>query len=310
MLGFLQGFAYGLWLSCLPWFLAGMVNPRWALVSEPPLRWHLFLRYWLVAPGIAMLCWLTSLWGGFEPSLLGWLSGLAAIPVELSLRRGWKKWQAWREARRVRLAHEVAHEASLQQRRARGLAVLPKQAPQEDADALVQALWHTQQALLRHGRVHEAEQADRLYARYQHVLTVVDQTFDPRELASERVRSLVQEVCGGALQRLEAVSGLYAALANIDVDDVRARLAVGAAPLSAELRAALQRRLDLVTQNEQRAQALISANEAALTAIDDVAVALSQVDTRLERADVAADAALQELRRFAEGAQRYGRVGG
>ena len=76
MLDFLQGLAYGLLVSCMPWLMAGMLDPRLALPEEVAKRWQVILRYGFVAPFIGVLLFLTSLWGGFGASLGGWLAGL------------------------------------------------------------------------------------------------------------------------------------------------------------------------------------------------------------------------------------------
>ena len=74
-----------------------------------------------------------------------------------------------------------------------------------------------------------------------------------------------------------------------------------------EERQALTRRLDLVAETEQRLRELSARNEAALTALDDAAVAVAAVETDRPQASVAADQALADLRRFAEKAHHYGR---
>ena len=64
MLGFLQGFSYGLFMTCLPWLLVGLVNPGLAVPRSTPSRLQVIVRYCLVVPSLSMLLWLTSLWGG------------------------------------------------------------------------------------------------------------------------------------------------------------------------------------------------------------------------------------------------------
>ena len=44
MFGFLQGLAYGLFVSCLPWLIIGLINPRLALPSEPFTRLRVLIR--------------------------------------------------------------------------------------------------------------------------------------------------------------------------------------------------------------------------------------------------------------------------
>ena len=59
MLEFLQGFAYGLFVTCLPWGLVGLVNPRLVLPTEQPGRFQVMFRYGLLLPFVRIVIWLT-----------------------------------------------------------------------------------------------------------------------------------------------------------------------------------------------------------------------------------------------------------
>jgi hypothetical protein len=311
MFGFLQGFAYGLAVSCVPWFVAGMLNPRLAVPTDPPSRWEVVVRYWFVVPFIVFVLWLTSLWGGFSPTLAGWLAGLAAIAVELPVERRWRRWRAARAARRREAARdaEAARQRATLEREAResGVLVLEPARPPVGADDIVLALCEAKQRLLDARRPDLAAQADRLYTRYAHVLDVLGAKFDARELTFERSRGLVAEVCRGALDTLSTMASLARGVAGIDVAFVRRRLEREAAHLSVDERQALHRRLELFEDTERRLRELAARNEAALTALDDTAVAVARVETGRPQARVAADQALQDLRRFADKAALYGR---
>lgn len=310
MLGFLQGFAYGLFLSCLPWFLTGIANPKFALPTEPFHRGRVFLRYWLTVPFVAFLLWLTSLWGGFDPTLPGWLTGLAAIAVELPLERRWRNWRAARAQRR----RDAEQEATAMRKRAvleraqreAGMAVLdPAQAP-VGADNVVLALVEAKRRLLAVRRPELAIQADRLYTRYARVLDTLKTKFDERELTYDRWRGLVVEVALGGVDSLGSMASLADGVAGVDEEFVQRRLAHEAERLPAEERRALERRLELVNETEQRLRALTASNEAALTALDNAAVAVARVETGRPQASVAADLALRDLHRFIDNAERYG----
>ncbi|QFT83674.1 hypothetical protein FIU88_01690 [Halomonas sp. THAF12] len=308
MLGFLQGAAYGLFLTCLPWCLAGLASPRLALAVEQPSRWQVVVRYAFLVPFLSLLMWLTSLWGGFDPSLGGWLAGLAAIAVELPLERRWRRFRARRHKRRLeemlraeatRRRHESAREA--------GVSELDPDHPPADADEVVQALCRAKRALLEVDRADHAAQVDRLYSRYGNVLEVMASRFTAGELAHERARSLVVEVCMGAVDNFTAMASQARGVAGLDVDFIRRRLGHEAGSLSANETDALRRRLALIEDTEKSLRRLAARNEAALTALDDTSVALSRIVTGRPRARVGADQACEELRRFIDGAGRYGR---
>ncbi|MFP4243729.1 MAG: cobyrinic acid a,c-diamide synthase [Ectothiorhodospira sp.] len=309
MFPFLQGFAYGLFLSCLPWLILGLMEPRWALPTDPPRRWQVLLRYWLLFPFLAFVLWLTSLWGGFGASLGGWMAGLLAIAVEIPAERAWRGWQArrarQRQQARTRAAAERERARQEQKAREAGLAVLDPARPPADADDLVRALCEVKGRLLEIRRMDLAPQADRLYTRYHHVNRLLDGKFDPRELTHERSRTLVGEVAWSAVDQLNTMASVARGTLGVDTAEVHRRL--GAPEVTDQERQALSRRLELVEETEERLRDLKARNEAALTALDDAAVAVSAVDTQRPRAGVAAEQALEDLRRFVEQAHRYGR---
>lgn len=311
MLGFLQGFAYGLAVSCAPWFFIGMLSPRLAVATLPPRRWEVVARYWFVFPFIAFVVWLTSLWGGFSPTFAGWLAGLMAIAIELPLERRWRSWRAARQARQ----RDAARDAAAAQQRARlerearerGVLVLDPDQPPVGADDIVLALCEAKRPLLAARRPDLASQADRLYTRYAHVGDVLRSKFDARELTFERSQGLVAEVCRGALDTFAAMASLAQGVSGIDADYVQRRLEREGSRLGAEESQALRRRLELVEDTERRLRELAARNEAALTALDDTAVAVARVATGRPQAKVDADQALEDLRRFAGKAGLYGR---
>lgn len=77
--------------------------------------------------------------------------------------------------------------------------------------------------------------------------------------------------------------------------------------LSEEERAALVRRLDLLVETEHRLNGLTARIESALTVLDDTAVSMARIETARPQASVTTEKALEDLRRFVEGADRYAR---
>lgn len=312
MFGFLQGFAYGLFLSCLPWLIVGMINPRLVLPTDPPTRWQVALRYWLIFPFIAFILWVTSLWGGFSPSLWGWLAGLAAIPVAIPVERGWRRWQQAQAERRrqARLAAEAARERAELERKAReqGLTVLRPDQPPAETDDVILGFWQAKKDLLALNRPDLAIQADRLYSRYLHVDDLLRGKFDPRELTFERSRNMVAEVCRNSVDTLQAMASVARGIVGVDVAYVRQRLDKASSEITDEERRALERRLELVDDTERRLRELGARNEAIMTALDDTAVAVSAVATDRPQAAMATQQALKDLQQFADKAHRYGRA--
>lgn len=311
MLGFMQGFSYGLFMTCLPWLLIGLFNPALALPGLTPGRMQVIIRYCLVIPFISMLLWLTSLWGGFSPSLLGWLAGIVAIPVALPIERTLRGWLARRRAR-LQMKQAVA---KAQTRRAEeernayeaGVSVLDPANPPAGADELVLAMCRVKQSLLDVQRPDLAILPDRLYSRYRHVMNVLGERFHTGELAFDRSRGLVTQVCLGAVDTLTTMASQARGVVSVDGHYVRGRLERVSKRLSEEERAALVRRLDLLVETEHRLNKLSARIESALTVLDDTAVAMARIETARPQAAVTTEKALEDLRRFVEGADRYSR---
>ncbi len=292
MLNFLQGFSYGLFLSCIPWFIVGLLNPRLAVPTLQPSRWQVVLRYWLVLPGASFLIWLTSLWGGFGPSLGGWIAGLAAVAVALPVERWWHRWRAKRADRQGQAAAAAAARAE----RERGVAQLDPESPPADADELVKVQCVAKGILLRAGCDQHAGQADRLYSRYQRLRGLLDRRFGEGELASQRGHAVVREVVAAATERLQAIATQADGLASLDEGYARRRL--DGAEIDPTEAKALRRRLELIAETRARLEQMVSENETALTALDELAMALSRLDTSKPRHAVSTERALVELQRF------------
>ncbi len=299
MFGFLQGFAYGLFVSCIPWFFIGMARPDLAVPTEKPGRLQVVFRYWLLLPFVSFLLWLTSLWGGFGPSLSGWLAGLSAVAVAVPLER---RWRIWRQ-RRLERAREREEERGRAPRYEANLRTLEPGRLPVNAPPLVREMAQCKSELQTLGRPDLAIQVDRLYTRYAHVEALLDERFQPQELAYGRAAALVDGVCRAAVRTLEQMLTLSRSTAGIDPDYVKRRLAE-----DGDDRAALERRLELLRETEERLRVLHARHEEAITALDHSAVALSRLETARTPNALAAGRALEELRQFIDKADRYGKV--
>lgn len=313
MLAFMQGFSYGLFMSCLPWLIIGMIDPRLALPTEPASRWRVAMRYWLIIPFISLLIWLTSLWGGLSPALSGWLAGLVAIPIAMPLeRRLRQRWQALGEQRRdVQRQRSLARQQAELERRAReeGLMLLDGDRPPEDTDSIISGLWQAKQQLIKARRPDLALQADRIYSRYLRVRDLLRQKFDVRELTFERSNGLVSEVCHGTVDTLRQMASMAIGLSGLDAQHEQGSMGRNDAQMSAIEREALERRQKLLEQTEGQLRELSARNEAAMSALDDMTIAVSAIDTHRPQASVSLEQAIEDLKRFVEKTPHYGKTG-
>ena len=299
MLAFLQGFALGLLISCGPWFLVGLLNPSLADPVEPPSRLRAVARYGFVLPGVAVVLWMTSLWGGFGPGLGGWLVGLLAVAVTIPAERRLWRWQRSLAAQRARRQAVPAAE--------RGVQTLDPERPPQGADDVVRALATVKRRLLAAARADLAGQVDRLYSRYERAFEVLAGRFDPAEVTYHRAGDLLRDVCRTAVDEFEAMAASAASVAGVDAEYVRRRLRREDEVLEPEERRALERRLELLDTAETELRRRAGRIESVLTALDDATVTLGALETGPGHAPSDAADAMAELRHFLDGAQRYRR---
>jgi chromosome segregation ATPase len=138
-------------------------------------------------------------------------------------------------------------------------------------------------------------------------MDVLSGRFHTGELAFERSRGLVTQVCLGAVDTLISMASQARGVVSVDGNYVRSRLAQEGKQLGEEERAALVRRLDLLVETEHRLNKLTARIESALTVLDDTAVSMARIETARPQASVTTEKALEDLRRFVEGADRYTR---
>ncbi len=303
ILELLRGFAFGLFLSCPAWFLIGMMEPRRALEDEPHTRTRVIVRTWFVLPFIAMIAGLTSLWGD-GASLAGWIAGLLGYGGWVFGHKRLAAFRANRRRRAVERAEAEAREAVRRRMEAEAArevgTVLPKVRP-KDGDAVTLALWDVKQGLVAQGLTQAAGQADRLYARYRHVHGILADRFEPGEVSYDRYGGLLSQVCLTAVDTLSAMDSLKGAVAAVDVDYVRRRLATPG--LGEEERRALEARLTMVEETDRRLAAMGGANEQAITALDHAAVTLGGLRTKRGKATVDAPTALADLQVYLDRAK-------
>jgi hypothetical protein len=297
MLSFLQGFAIGLALMCGPWLVTGLLNPALVLPGGRAERIRVIKRYALVLPFLCFLLGLTSLWGGFGPSLAGWLSGLGIlfvwVPGERGIRRYIERFKQRQHEKRVK-----AEQRAWQQERATTSLDLDDAIAQ--ADPLVGKLQSVKQKL-RQVQM-DVSQPDRFYTRYIKLKTLLEQRFEPGELAIQRANTLIQDVYNSAIRRLQHQADLQQQCLALDPEFIRRKLDNPATAQSE--RDALQARWALVDNIYQQQAQLQADNEKTLTALDTTSMALMQLQTQ-DSGITDADKVMQALELFNQRVSRY-----
>lgn len=297
MLSFLQGFSIGLALMCGPWLLTGLLNPGLVLPGGRAERIRVIKRYAFVLPFLCFLLGLTSLWGGFGPSLPGWLSGLGIlfvwVPVERGIRGYIERFKQRQHAKRVKAEQKV-----WQQERATTSLDLDAAAAQ--ADPLVAKL-QAMKRKLKQVQL-DASQPDRFYTRYIKLQSLLEQRFEPGELAIQRAQSLIQDVYQSVIRRLQHQADLQQQCLSLDPEFIRRKLDNPATAPSE--RDALQARWVLVDNIYQQQSQLQAENEKTLTALDTTSMALMQLQTQ-DPGVSDADKVMQALELFNQRVSRY-----
>lgn len=263
MLSFLQGFAIGLMIMAGPWFIAGLFKPEWVLPDLKPSRFKVFLRYGLIVPFSSIVLGLTSLWGGFGASLLGWVAGLGAlfvaVPLERRLRQFFQKRQ---------------QHASVESQREQVDVNLEQDAKRAGADSMIKQL-NAIRIQLEKLKV-SIELPERFYSRYAKLQAVLSKCFQPNELAMQRAQDLISDVYKTSLHQLDRFIDVQQQLQLLDLNYIQRQLTDST--LTGVAREALLQRQTLAASLQQEARTSLAEFEKTLTALDATRLKLSQLN--------------------------------
>ena len=152
-------------------------------------------------------------------------------------------------------------------------------------------------------RPEAADQLVRLEAKYGAVRAVLDRRLRRGELTSRRYAEAAAQAYAAGLDNLHEIAIAHTAARGIDATHLERRLAPEAS-LDPEERAALTRRRDLLEGQLARIAALLSQNEAIMTALDEVGTRLAE--TRMDEGrDTDAQDAIEALTRLARRTGQY-----
>ncbi len=289
MLTFLQGFAIGLAIMSGPWLLAGLFKPEWVLPDLKPNRFKVFLRYGMAMPFVSLLLALTSLWGGFGPSLLGWLSGLGALFVAVPIERQIRQFLFKRKLQRSTKLHREQLDVNLE-----------RDAENTQADPIVKQLNAIRTQLVKLKLY--VEVPERFYSRYVKLQTVLSKRFDPEELAMQRSQTLIKDVYKSSLKQMDSLIDILQQLELLDLNYIQHQLSDPSIKQVAK-EALLQRR-QLAEKLNLELNNLLAEFEKTLTALDATRLKLSELG-RSTVADKELDQVLASLEKFNQRLTHY-----
>ena len=178
----------------------------------------------------------------------------------------------------------------------------PRQATAPDARALREEL----ETLSRMDRPEPLGQLTRLEAKHEAVQAVLSRRMRSGELTARRYAEAATQAWSAGLDNLNEIVVAHTATRGIDANHLKKRLEPDAnlPNLSHEERTALERRRDLLEKQQRRIGALLSENEAIMTALDEVGIALADTRTDGDRSTDAQDA-IAVLTQLAQRTSRY-----
>ena len=289
MLTFLQGFAIGLAIMSGPWLLAGLFKPEWVLPDLRPNRFKVFLRYGMAIPFASLLLGLTSLWGGFGPSLLGWISGLGAlflaVPAERRIRRFLFQRQAQRSSKQQREQLDVN---------------LERDAEDTHADQIIKQL-NAIRAQLVKLKIH-VEVPERFYSRYAKLQAVLSKRFQAEELAMQRSQTLLKDVYKSSLKQMDSFIDIHQQLQLLDLNYIQRQLSDP--KIKKVAKDALLQRQQLAETLNLESNNLLAEFEKTLTALDATRLKLSELG-RSSASDKDLDHVLAALEKFNQRLTHY-----
>ncbi|SFB86674.1 hypothetical protein SAMN05660443_0619 [Marinospirillum celere] len=307
---FLQGMALGLFMISPVMLMLGIYNPGWVLPKHRnPGRFRVIGTYAFMLPVISFFLGVSTFWGGFGPTLLGWLTGvLMPVMIKLLVDAGYEQeLNAQRRKTQDDLA-EKRKQAAMQENQERGTSELKASHLTRQDDPLLHRLAALKEILRGYPQLLEKplylQQPDRFYSRYLQLANLLARRFQPDEITARRLRQLALRSLQYAVDRFEAMEPLLGSLQGLDQEYVKRRLQ--GARHQAE-KQALEDRQRLIEQLHNRLLELMAENEMALTTLDTTLTSLASINTDQRGGTEAANQALNELKRFSEQLNEYDR---
>jgi hypothetical protein len=152
------------------------------------------------------------------------------------------------------------------------------------------------------------EQFERMRARFEDLQQMLAGKFRPGELSYNRFVGATEQVYLGGLDNLQRMVSLLESVSGIDAEYIERRLA-HLAGLSSQTdrkeRETLLRRRHLRSSQLERVNELLTANEEAMTALEETAASVAAMSTNIAFAKGDFDTAIEQLQQVAARARHY-----
>ncbi len=142
--------------------------------------------------------------------------------------------------------------------------------------------------------------------KFDNFQSVLEKRFDPMELTYARYLAIAEQVYLAGLDNLEQIYLSMKSVSALSVDNIEQQLEqLRHESGHADEIDALEKRLALFSEQQQRSDTLLRKNEIALTEIDNVTTKLANSKTQRGHADTSMDVAMDELADLAKRTAKY-----
>ncbi len=156
-----------------------------------------------------------------------------------------------------------------------------------------------------------AMQLDKFQAKFDSLDDLLADKLDPNELTFKRYRGIALEVFLSGIDNLSAIVLALKSISEIDVDYVNNRLNRLQASVDNEDKdtqneiEALKARLNVHQKQRSKVKRLLLENERAMTQLDETTVAIADMDTGQEEAEIDMENSMKLLAEITERAKRF-----
>jgi hypothetical protein len=156
-----------------------------------------------------------------------------------------------------------------------------------------------------------AMQLDQFQAKFDSLDELLADKLDPNELTFKRYRGVALEVFLSGIDNLSAIVLALKSISEIDADYINQRLKQLQASVNSGDRdiqneiEALKARLNVYQKQRSKVKRLLLENERAMTQLDETTVAIADMDTGQEEAEIDMENSIKMLAEIAERAKRF-----
>ena len=164
------------------------------------------------------------------------------------------------------------------------------------------------QNLIALGCPEGATQFDKLQAKFDSLDELLADKLDPNELTFKRYRGIALEVFLSGVDNLASIDLALKSISEIDPDYINRQLRASANsedPVVQSQIETLEARLNVRQKQLDKVKHLLLENEQAMTQLDETTIAIADMDTGQDEAEVDMENSMRDLAEIAERAKRF-----